>query len=115
MQAPSQETIKKKLSLSPVHIEFFFLHFFLTLLVLPHFCRNIVEPLPYFDLVRVCLRAFRPVGVDSGLSGVFALESSANHNVPFLPLCCRSAASTLCLFSLVPQPYLAGVKRHRET
>lgn len=84
MQAPSQESIKKRLSLSPVHIEFKKKK--KTLLVLPHLCRNIVEPLPYFDLVCVCLRAFRPVGVDPGLSGVSLLLSH-------LPI-------TMCLFFL---------------
>lgn len=111
MQAPSQETIKKRLSLSPVHIKFkknpsgfatsLQEHSWATPLFWPSMC------------LPACLQASgcRP----KPLRCLFALESSANHIVPFLPLCCCSAASTLWLFSPVPQPYLAGVKRHRGT
>lgn len=71
------------------------------LLVLPHHpgvsCRNEAEPLPSPDPVCVCLHAFRPVGVGlRPLRCLWALESSANHSVPFLPLCCHSAAFSFC-------------------
>lgn len=60
-------------------------------LVLPRLlhCRSQAESLPFGC---VCLHAFRPVGVEPDLSGISSLESSANHNVPFLPLCCHLAA-----------------------
>lgn len=115
-QATSQQTNRKRFSPGVVHIEF------KNLLVLPHLYWNIVEPLPYYD--RVCLPAcLQASGRESGpLRCLFALESSANHNVPFLPLCCHTAASTpltvppLSLsLSLVPQPYLPWVKQHSES
>lgn len=72
-------------------------------LVLPRLfhCRSQAESLPFGC---ICLHAFRPVGVEPDLSGISGLESSANHNVPFLPLCCHFAA----FFFSPPSPLTAS-------